>query len=101
MRFWRWVLSFALLGLLIPMGLCAFWFLFSGRGISLALWLWPGSIRFMALEMRGAEPIPTVVFVYIVAILENALMYALAGALLWAGMRLAQRGIHALRTSAR
>ena len=89
LRFWNWVLSFGALGLIIPFALMAWCFLFH-QSVGVETFLWPSSIMFMALDTPSPS-IWTVVSVYAVAWLENAMLYAVLGALLWPLAHLALR----------
>lgn len=85
-------------GLVVPVALCARYFLLgatSGLGGWVG-WLRPSSIKFMALDMPSPAPMSTVVSVYAVALVENILLYALAGVVVWVLVRgvLRQRGPH-------
>jgi hypothetical protein len=81
-RFWRWVLVFAALGLAVPAGLLLWWHV-SPYGAGQEAMLWPSSLMLLGLEGSTPEPKSTIVFVYTLTIVENCVLYALAGALLW------------------
>jgi len=82
-KFWKWTLLAGALGLLDPAVVISQFFLF-GKGISeFEFRLWPSSIMFMGLDGPTPSPTSTVVSVYAVAIIENVVLYAVLGALVW------------------
>jgi len=74
-----WTLVFGLLGIAVPILLILFWTNF-GQAEFL---LWPSSIMFMALDSPSPAAQSTVVAIYIFAVAENALLYAVIGAIIW------------------
>jgi hypothetical protein len=81
-RFWRWISVFATLGLAVPAGLLLWWHV-SPYGAGEEEMLWPSSLMFLGLEGPTPEPTSTIVFVYALAFVENCILYAVIGALLW------------------
>jgi len=82
-KFWKWILLFGALGLLVPAVSCIHWFLFSGHASEFEFMLWPSSIMFMGLDGPTPVPVSTVVVVFAIALIENIVLYAVVGALAW------------------
>ncbi|UWZ83028.1 hypothetical protein [Occallatibacter riparius] len=74
------------IGVAVPLVLTFRWFVFQHSFGSVEGWLWPSSVMFMALDAPGTAR-STVVFVYTVAIVKNALFYGLIGAITWLAVR--------------
>jgi hypothetical protein len=88
------MLSFGVLGLIVP-AILTVWYFLSGRRLdNLPIWLWPSSQIFMALDHPAQARLSTVIFVYTTAFLENSVVYATAGALLWPIAHLVSRYRH-------
>lgn len=100
-RFWRWTGAFAAAGLLLPLCFCIHVFLFQGMFSSMEFFLWPSSIMFMPLDDPSPSPTSTVVSVYAVALIENILLYAVIGAMLWILLWTISRGYARLRAKPR
>ena len=88
------MLSFGIVGLLVPAILTALDFLPGKRSENLPFWLWPSSQIFMTLDQPADARLSTVIFVYTTAFLENSVVYATAGALLWPIAHLVSRYRH-------
>jgi hypothetical protein len=95
--FWRWTGLFAAAGLLLPLCFCVHWFVFRGSGTELEARLWPSSLMFMALDEPTPAATSTVVAVFAIAMIENILLYACVGALLWFLLWIIFRGFARLR----
>jgi hypothetical protein len=77
------MLSFGILGLVVPAILTAWYFLSGKRLENFSIWLWPSSQIFVTLDLPAHARRSTVIFVYTTAFVENSVVYATAGALLW------------------
>jgi hypothetical protein len=88
--FFNWVLLFAALGIVVPLLLLIRFFIFRSSFGTVESWLWPSSLTFMALDAPGT-PVSTVVAIYAVALAENALLYAVLGAVIWPFAYVARR----------
>ena len=79
----KWVVGWALAGLLVPLGLLlpfrAIESLWDGR----VFYVWPSSFLLLGLDGGGRPHMSLILFVYGVSIAVNILAYALAGFLLW------------------
>ena len=82
-KFWKWALLAGALGLLDPAVVTSQHFLFGLDMSEFEFYLWPSSFMFMALDVPTPSPTSTVVFIYAVALIENVVLYALLGALVW------------------
>ena len=80
-RFWRWVLSFGILGVIIPLLLLARWHVDHVSFGDLGLVLWPASFSFTALD--SSDHFSTIAMLYGEAFLANFALYALIGGLFW------------------
>jgi hypothetical protein len=94
-KFWKWILLFGALGLLVPAVSCIHWFLFGGHASEFEFMLWPSSIMFMGLDGPTPVPTSTIVAVYAIAMIENVALYAVIGAFAWllANLVLCLRGL--------
>ena len=82
-KFWKWALLAGALGMLDPAVVISQNFLF-GKGISeFEFRLWPSSIMFLGLDGPTPAPASTTVFVIVLALIENVVLYAALGALVW------------------
>lgn len=99
-RFWRWTGLFAAAGLLLPLCFCIHVFVFHGMFSAIEFFLWPASILLMGLDGPGPEPTSTVVAVFAIVMVENILLYACVGALLWILHWIIFRGFARLRAKA-
>jgi hypothetical protein len=88
------MLSFGIVGLVVPAILTAVDFLPGKRLENLPFWLWPSSQIFMTLDHPAHARLSTIIFVYTTAFLENSVVYATAGALLWPMAHLVSRYRH-------
>jgi hypothetical protein len=79
--FMNYCLISGAIGVAVPLVLILRWWIFQQPSGVFDDWLWPSSIMFMALQERTARS--TVVFIYALAIAENALLYAIIGAIMW------------------
>ena len=81
--FWRWVLGWAVLGLMVPVGLMIGPFVF-GRSVGLwSVWLWPSSLIFGALNALDPASLPVIAVLYALALILNILLYAGLSIVLW------------------
>ena len=80
--FWKWILLFATLGVVISVLLALQWFIFRVPFRDVEAILWPSSLMFMALDAPGTSW-STIAIVYLVAVVENVLLYVVVGLFLW------------------
>ncbi|MGA7349842.1 MAG: hypothetical protein WBX06_01700 [Acidobacteriaceae bacterium] len=78
-----WTGVFAALGVVVPIVLTVCFLIFHANFGKNAATLWPSSLMFMALDTPTLAARSTVISVYAVAIAENALLYAIVGAVTW------------------
>jgi hypothetical protein len=77
----KWITMSALAGLVAPF-LYLTIYLCTGRTMGEGIFIfWPGSIGLMVLENQ--PPMFTVIFVWAVAIVSNAVLYSLIGLFFW------------------
>jgi hypothetical protein len=78
-----WTLIGGALGIVVPLILMFVFFVLHRQIEEAASLLWPSSIMFMALDVPAPAPWSTVIAVCSIAIIENALLYAVVGAAIW------------------
>lgn len=77
----KWLFGWSVAGLVAPLLHVAI-YLSTGHTLGEGIFVfWPGSMGLMVLE--NEQPLATVVFVYIILIASNALLYGTIGLLLW------------------
>lgn len=99
-RFWRWVGWFSLGGFAVPLLFCFYWRLGGKGAIAAAMYLWPASVEFIDLG-AAAQPRATMYSVWVWSFIENAIIYASLGALLWLFLRVITNGYARLRAKPR
>lgn len=80
-----WTLAFGALGIAVPLFLIFRYLAFHVSFGKTEFLLWPSSLMFMGLDTPASAPPSrsTVIIIYAVAFLENALLYAAVGAITW------------------
>lgn len=94
LRLRKWVLWWALGGLLVPVLLILRWKLLGSIFGELELILWPSSIMLLGLEGPASRPRLDIVEFYALVMAMNVVLYAVVGLATWPLIRLAfpQRG---------
>jgi hypothetical protein len=89
----RWILGWGFLGLLVPGVLLLRWILFDHLFGQLELVLWPSSFILFAFGGGALHPndVLFLAVVYVIALITNALLYAVLGLLSWQVVDLALR----------
>jgi hypothetical protein len=91
--FWKWMLWWASIGLLVPVVLILRWKLLGSTFGQTELILWPTSILLMGLE--GQHSAFIIILFYAVVVMANIVFYCVIGSLTWLLLRpaLRRRGV--------
>jgi len=95
-RFWRWTGLFAAAGFAVPLLFCVYWQLGGKGAVTAAMILWPASVEFIDLT-ESSQPRLATYSVWVWSFIENAIVYAILGFLLWVFLWVVSRGISRLR----
>lgn len=94
LRLWKWILWWALAGLLVPVLLILRWKLLGSIFGELELVFWPSSIMLLGLEGPASRRRLDIVEFYALVMAMNVVLYAVVGLAVWPPIRAAfrQRG---------